>query len=129
MIPMYVGKSKKLMTFMIDTGLALTWISVAERKKCKHVIDEYCGSFNVKESRTYKKSRSKETIYYGDKELKGVYSTDNISLDEKGKVLAKKATFVSISGGDFESLDFLQTNSVLGLGPIRKKKKNEKHFV
>lgn len=35
----------------------------------------------------------------------------------------------AMSNTDFNNLEFLQTNSVLGLGPVRKDKSNEKHFV
>ena len=56
--------------------------------------------------------------------------TDTISFDKEGKNQAKKATFMgAMSGIDFNKLTFLQTNSVLGLGPVRKNKNDEKHFV
>ena len=54
---------------------------------------------------------------------------DSISFDANGKVKAAKANFVGMSSGDFLKLDFLQANSVLGLGPIRKDRPEIKQFV
>ena len=34
-----------------------------------------------------------------------------------------------MAGSDLPNLEFLQTNSVLGLGPIRENRASEKHFV
>ena len=60
------------MTFMVDTGLTVTWISVAERKKCNLVNNGYCGSFDTKSSKTYRKTKQQESIFYADKEVLGI---------------------------------------------------------
>ena len=51
-IEMYVGSLKKKMTFMLDTGNALTWISTATRKKCHNKEAHDCEYFDYRSSRT-----------------------------------------------------------------------------
>ena len=69
-LTMYVGSQNKAMTFMLDTGMMQTWISIHDRYKCQHILPDYnCGKFKYSESTTKKPSAAKVTITYGSQEI------------------------------------------------------------